>query len=293
VLYRRKILLALIDAFGGSVDKLRLQKMLFLLSQQQERPCYEFVPYKYGGYSFTASRDIHVMHEKGYLREDRHGITLTKKPYISSGLKSQDLRRIYELCKKYQSVDRDDLLREVYWEYPYYAISSEYLNRLGEDARRRVEQFKPKDDGIVLFTIGYEGRSLENYFNELIKSGVKSLIDVRYNPVSMKPGFSKRQLEKYCEKLGIAYKHIPEVGVVPQLRKHLKSEGDYYELFTVYRHEILTNTLNTQREIVEILRRGRRIALTCFEFDSHRCHRSHLAEACSKLCDFDHRVVHL
>ena len=96
MLYRRKILLALIDAFGGSVDKLRLQKMLFLLSQQQERPCYEFVPYKYGGYSFTASRDIHVMHEKRYLREDRRVITLTKKPYISSGLKSQDLIPIAE-----------------------------------------------------------------------------------------------------------------------------------------------------------------------------------------------------
>jgi len=58
MLYRRKVLLALIDIFGGAIDKLFLQKMLFLLSQRQEKPVYEFIPYNYGGYSFTAQWDI-------------------------------------------------------------------------------------------------------------------------------------------------------------------------------------------------------------------------------------------
>ncbi len=54
MLYRRKIILALIDVFGRTIGKLHLQKMLFLLSQRQEKPIYEFIPYHYGGYSFTA-----------------------------------------------------------------------------------------------------------------------------------------------------------------------------------------------------------------------------------------------
>jgi uncharacterized protein YwgA len=61
MLYRRKIILGLIEVFGGTVDKLCLQKMLFLLSQQQEKPVYEFIPYHYGGYSFTAQWDINKL----------------------------------------------------------------------------------------------------------------------------------------------------------------------------------------------------------------------------------------
>jgi len=60
MLYRQKMILALIEAFGGRIDKLHLQKLLFLLSQRQERPAYEFVPYQYAPYSFTAQRDLHI-----------------------------------------------------------------------------------------------------------------------------------------------------------------------------------------------------------------------------------------
>jgi len=54
---------------------------------------------------------------------------------------------------------------------------------------------------MTLFTIGYEGISLEEYFNRLIKNDVKVLVDVRNNPLSMKFGFSKTQLKRFCEKL--------------------------------------------------------------------------------------------
>jgi hypothetical protein len=59
MLYRQRMMLALIEAFGGRIDKLYLQKLLFLLSQRQERPAYEFVPYQYEPYSFTGQRDLH------------------------------------------------------------------------------------------------------------------------------------------------------------------------------------------------------------------------------------------
>lgn len=54
---------------------------------------------------------------------------------------------------------------------------------------------------------------LEQYLNKLIENDVKVLCDVRRNPISMKFGFSKHQLIKACNGVGIEYKHIPEVGI--------------------------------------------------------------------------------
>jgi hypothetical protein len=36
--YRRKIILALIEFFDGELEKIRLQKLLFLFCQKQEKP---------------------------------------------------------------------------------------------------------------------------------------------------------------------------------------------------------------------------------------------------------------
>jgi hypothetical protein len=59
--YRRKILLALIQQFGGSLDKMDLQKYLFLFTQRKEEPFYEFIPYKFGCFSYQANQDLTTM----------------------------------------------------------------------------------------------------------------------------------------------------------------------------------------------------------------------------------------
>ncbi|WP_322789506.1 DUF488 domain-containing protein [Bartonella elizabethae] len=57
----------------------------------------------------------------------------------------------------------------------------------------------------MFFTIGYEGKSLDHYLNCLIENNVKTLCDVRKNPISRKHCFSKRQLEKAISNIGIKY----------------------------------------------------------------------------------------
>lgn len=295
MLYRQKVLLALIDVFGGTIDRLYLQKMLFLLSQRQEKPIYEFVPYYYGGFSFTAQWDINALFRKGFLAVDKRTVTLVQKhPQLFDSVTERDMHFLHELCQQYRYKARNDLLRELYEQYPYYAQQSKILDEiLDDEAKRRIKQCQDEESRIVLFTIGYEGRSLENYLNTLIRNGIKILVDVRNNPVSMKPGFSKSQLRTYCENLGIGYIHIPEVGIVSELRKNLKSQEDYEELFAAYRREILPTTVSFQQRILNILLCYHRIALTCFEAESQRCHRSHLADAISKLPEFSYEVVHL
>ena len=44
--YRRKILLALMQVFGGELEKISLQKLLFLFMKHKQNPEYDFVPYK-------------------------------------------------------------------------------------------------------------------------------------------------------------------------------------------------------------------------------------------------------
>lgn len=71
---RRKILLNLISAFGEKgLDQLKLQKLLFLFCQQQEIPAFDFVPSKYGCFSFQATKDLQVLQSHyQLLREDQN-----------------------------------------------------------------------------------------------------------------------------------------------------------------------------------------------------------------------------
>ena len=68
--YRRKIILALLQLFDGQIDKIRLQKLLFLFTQKQPKAEYDFIPYRFGCYSYSANADITTMVRKGLLREE-------------------------------------------------------------------------------------------------------------------------------------------------------------------------------------------------------------------------------
>ena len=53
-------------SFEGQVDKISLQKLLFLFTKNQAKPEYDFVPYKYGCYSYSAHADLTSMVSKGF-----------------------------------------------------------------------------------------------------------------------------------------------------------------------------------------------------------------------------------
>jgi uncharacterized protein (DUF488 family) len=119
------------------------------------------------------------------------------------------------------------------------------------------------------------------------------LVDVRNNPISMKYGFSKNQLRKYCGSLGILYVHIPEVGIQSDQRQELNTQQDYDALFELYRKNNLSKTHNAQLQILDLLKEHKRIALTCFEANICQCHRKHLAEAIERFPMFDYDVRHI
>ncbi|MDY0016381.1 MAG: DUF488 domain-containing protein [Candidatus Delongbacteria bacterium] len=291
--YRRKVILALLEVFGGELDRMHLQKLLFLFSQKQEKPEYDFVPYKFGCYSFSANADMVTMVRSGLLSEtDTKFIKNDPESYVLQ-LKKNDLAVLEFVKSEFGSMDMGSLKRYTYQKYPYYAIQSQVAETtLSYNDLQKVKEAKPNFSGTILFTIGYEGISLEEYLNRLLKNDVKLLVDVRKNALSMKYGFSKSQLLKYCGYLGIEYVHIPEVGIESDKRQELSVQEDYDRLFENY-SKSLSSIKDFQLKILELLKTKKRIALTCFEADINRCHRKHLAEAIKNLPGFEYEVRHI
>lgn len=292
--YRRKIILALLQLFEGELEKIRLQKLLFLFAQMQENKAYDFIPYRFGCYSFSANADLTTMVNKGILLETESRFkSLDKIDYLIS-LTEKDRNQLLECKRFYGNMSADELMKHTYSNFPYWAIKSENAESILTKAElEKVKNCIPINHKITLFTIGYEGISLEEYLNRLIKNDIKILVDVRNNPLSMKYGFSKNQLKRFCESLGIQYMHFPEVGIQSEQRKELKTQTDFDELFTIYRNDNLKKTIKTQSSLLFLLKQNKRIALTCFEAKICQCHRKHLAEAIEKLSDFNFEIKHI
>ncbi len=78
--YRRKIILSLFQLCNGQIEKTRLQKLLFLYTQRKLEAEYDFVPYKYGCYSYSANADVVTMVKNSiYLNQKKDIPRLTLK----------------------------------------------------------------------------------------------------------------------------------------------------------------------------------------------------------------------
>ncbi len=292
--YRRKIILSLFELFEGELEKIRLQKLLFLVSQRQAKSEYDFIPYKFGCYSYSANADLGAMVKAGLLSESNSSFQNNGKTNYFATLKESDKKIVLEVKNLYGKMNSNALMKHTYINYPYYAINSiTAKNLLNESQLNAVSESKSKEESTVLFTIGYEGISLEEYLNRLLKNNITLLVDVRNNPLSMKYGFSKSLLSKFCENLGIQYVHLPEVGVQSEQRQELNTQADYDKLFVNYRKTTLAKTRGTQEEILSLLRRHKRIALTCFEANICQCHRKPLADAIKALPGFNYELKHI
>ncbi|WP_426292623.1 DUF488 family protein [Dyadobacter endophyticus] len=292
--YRRKIILALLQAFGGELSKTSLQKLLFLFTQRQSKREYDFVPYKYGCYSFSASADLSAMVKHGQLSEDQTNYSKVDMNDYAKMLNEGDKKILVGVRNSYASLSASSLMKLTYLNYKYYAINSvKAFDVLSPEQYADVVAARPIKNHTTLYTIGYEGISLEAYLNRLIRNDVKVLIDVRNNPISMKYGFSKKQLKGFVEGLGIEYLHIPEVGIQSDQRKELRNQEDYDELFDIYKNHNLKNTKTYQEIIFDLLQSKNRVALTCFEANICQCHRKHLAEAIANIPEWEYELKHI
>ena len=139
-----------------------------------------------------------------------------------------------------------------------------------------------------IFTIGYEGATMDEFLAALKAAGVERLIDVRALPLSRRPGFSKSALRGALEEAGIEYVHLKALGTPAEGRSAARAG----------RHDDLERIYAAQLELPEAIVQGAQMlelaaekpsALLCFEREPEHCHRSLLLTAVAP----DAQVAHL
>lgn len=282
--YRRKILLALLQIFGKKLPKIDFQKYLFLLNTNKSEPFFEFIPYKYGCFSFQANQDMSTLTKYNLVKGSDKFWELNDNTNYLNSLKTSDKILLVNLHKKYSRLKGNKLIKYVYENYPYYAIKSTIAKKiLAKENYNAVIKNIPDKNEYTIFSIGYEGKSVEGFTNELIKEDVRVLCDIRKNAFSMKYGFSKKQLKLIVENVGIKYIHISELGINSGKRQQLNTKEDYENLFKDYEENTLPANKIALEELYQVFLSYKRIALMCFESNHNYCHRSRTLKALSEL----------
>jgi uncharacterized protein (DUF488 family) len=142
---------------------------------------------------------------------------------------------------------------------------------------------------VTLYTISYEGRSLEKFLADLQAAGVRLLADVRENPLSRKAGFSKNALAEALRAKGIAYRHLRPLGCPRPIRDQYRDDGDWQR----YTEGFMAHLDQQQPALEELasLTAEQPTALLCYEADFNRCHRTYVARAVAKSRDTE--VLHI
>jgi uncharacterized protein (DUF488 family) len=126
-------------------------------------------------------------------------------------------------------------------------------------------------------TIGFTKTTAEGFFERLLKSGVKRVVDVRLHNTSQLAGFAKCDdlayfLKKIC---GIEYVHQPLLAPTDaMLRAYKKEKGDWDA------YEAHFMALMAERQIENRLRPEmlEGACLLCSEATPHHCHRRLVCE---------------
>ena len=272
---RQKYLIAYLSAAGGQCSHIQLDKGLFWLSKEKLKTnIYDFHPYLFGPFSETLYLDLRTLGEKGLLAQDKENVWLRtsqqqNKKFLDK-IPSEDFYEITLIASEFAKMSFNKTLEKVYTAYPYFAINNpNYKNRFRKhDPRLRLENKTAK-----IFTIGYEGISIDEFLNQLIRNNIHILVDVRNNPHSMKYGFSEKKLESICGRHGIEYLSIRNLGIVSDKRQMLETAEDYKKLFADFEKNHMPKVSEELGQLQQLLEGGKRIALMCFEKDISCCHR--------------------
>lgn len=129
----------------------------------------------------------------------------------------------------------------------------------------------------TISTIGFTKTTAEGFFERLLKSGVKRVVDVRLHNTSQLAGFAKSDdLAYFLKKIGgIEYAHQPLLAPTDAMLKAYKKEKGDWDAY-----EARFMALMAQRQIENRLRPEmlEGTCLLCSEATPHHCHRRLVCE---------------
>jgi len=129
----------------------------------------------------------------------------------------------------------------------------------------------------LLCTIGFAGKTAEEFFTLLKDAGVRQVLDIRQHRGGQLSGFAKHpDLAYFLNGIaGIAYEHEPLLAPTPELLKTYRDSKDW----PAYERDFLA--LMKARNIPEIIDPeiwSSPIALLCSEPGPEKCHRRLVAD---------------
>ena len=129
-----------------------------------------------------------------------------------------------------------------------------------------------------IFTIGYEGATMDEFLAALKAAGVERVIDVRALPLSRRPGFSKSPLRAALEEAGIEYVHLKALGTPADGRAAARA-GRHADMERIYAGQLELPEAMVQAAQMLELAAEKPSALLCFEREPAHCHRTLLLQA--------------
>lgn len=287
MLYRRKLLLALVEVCGGFVQVSHCQAYLALFSDLKHQKYYHFFLSPSGYYSLVLAHDKNQLTKSGFFSIQEAFHLQTEQSFLA------------QLCLEDQL-----LLQTIVTEPVLLKDPTLFTNHLYTEEEISISETSAKtptqlaQDPVLsipcLFTLGYEGISIDEYLNLLIAQRISLLVDVRKNPFSRKYGFSKQQLLYATSLAGIRYRHLPALGIPTVMRQNLDSTAAYQKFFEHYALHMLPEQSDAIRQIKQFLAEFGRIALTCFEANPQFCHRHKItAHLLQNDATYQTPIVHL
>lgn len=268
MLTRQKTLLFMLRTVNRSVQRTELTKWCFILRNEYAsrggNAFYDFVPYRYGPFSFSLYQEVDKLHDNGYLTqrsESAWGLADLPIPAPPADVQED----ILALLERFSRKPLDSLVDYVYERFPAFTVNSD---------RQRLARRATTDPAV--FTAGYEGLSIDAFLHLLIECGIERLIDVRRNPIARRFGFHKSTLSRLLGHVQIEYVHVPELGIASSLRQNLKTDQDYEQLFDDYESTTLAEERAAIAYVSELVAE-RPSVLVCMESSHEYCHRSRLA----------------
>ena len=264
-------------------------KYVFLLREEtflrDDTTFYEFLPYRFGPYSFAVHREIESLTGYGYIQSTGSSFCATALgKQEANRIDSDTARAVLAIFAKYGKTPLKSLLKDVYARYPWYATNSELSDLVlaGTQETRTAP--------IAIYTLGYEDRSVDGFLDKLLRAGIRRIVDVRANPVSRKFGFAGSALARLAGKLGIGYTHHPELGIPSERRKEVRTPSEFRELFSYYERQILPPKADEIAKVAELMKATPSV-LVCMEKEAVDCHRSRLATRVASMTNL--KVAHL
>jgi uncharacterized protein (DUF488 family) len=130
---------------------------------------------------------------------------------------------------------------------------------------------------ILLCTIGFAGKSAEDFFRLLQEAQVEKLVDVRLNRGGQLSGFAKHpDLAYFLEKVArIDYSHEPQLAPTSELLDAYRESKDWTEYESGF---LALMQVRGIPETLDVNAWPRRATLLCSEPGPEKCHRRLVAD---------------